>query len=145
MLAIEKIGCFIFLGWMSLFDIKSRRLPVLYIAFGFMSALAVRIIFNNVPLRPYITASVIGIIFILISGFSKEKIGYGDSFMILITGMLLGIENLMFVLFSAFIMCFVTGIVIMYIRKSIRNMSLPFVPFLFAAFILLMGLQKWAS
>ena len=145
MLTIEKAGCFIFLGMMSLFDLKSHKLPVVYVAFALLSAVSVRIIFNDVPLRTYITASVIGVIFIFISCFSNERIGYGDSFIILFIGILLGFENLMFILFASFIMCSLTGIVIMCVNKSYKNICLPFVPFLFASFVLLAGLQKWVS
>lgn len=141
MLAVEKIGCFLFLGCMSLFDIRSKRLPDKSLYLGILAAISVRVIFKGLPLKSYIIAALIGVLFITVSYFTNEKIGYGDGLIILYTGLLLGVENLLFIIFSALVMCSLTGIVFMITRSIKSDFSLPFVPFIFAGFMLLLGFQ----
>lgn len=142
MLTIEKAGCFLFLGTMSLFDLKTKRLPDMSIVLGLVSAVLVRIAFKGQPLSSYIAAIAVGILFFAVSYFTKEKIGYGDSFIILFIGILLGFENLLFIVFAALIMSAVTGVVMIIAKGCKRNLSLPFVPFMFAAFLLLAGFER---
>ena len=142
MLTIEKVGCFLFLGTMSLYDLKTRRLPGLSIILGLVSVVLIRIAFKGQPATSYLAAMVVGILFIAVSYITKEKIGYGDSLIILFIGILLGFENLLFIVFTALVMSAVTGVAMIMIKGFKRNLSLPFVPFMFAAFLLLAGFEK---
>lgn len=137
MLTIEKAGGFLFLGLMSLFDIKSKRLPDVSVILSLVSAVLVRIAFKGLPLKSYVAAMVVGVTFMLISYFTDEKIGYGDSLVILFIGILLGFENLLFIIFSALVMCLVTGVVMIIVNDGRKDLTLPFVPFMFAAFVML--------
>lgn len=139
MLTIEKLACFVFLGVMSVFDLKFKRLPDSYLCLGVLSAVLIRIMFKGLPLRSYMMAALVGIIFIMISYFTNEKIGYGDGVIILYTGILSGLENMLFIIFTAFILCALTGIILMVIKNTKKDLSLPFVPFIFAGFIIFAG------
>ena len=141
MLALEKLGCFLFLGYLSLFDIKTKRLPDTTIFLGLAAAVLMRIVSKGLPMQSYIIATVVGLMFVLISYFTKEKIGYGDSLIILAVGILLGVENLLFIICASLVMCSLTGIVIIIMNNFRGSFTLPFVPFIFAAFILLIGFQ----
>lgn len=145
MLALEKAGCFIFLGLMSLFDIKFKRLPELWIFLGITAAVIVRILYTVLPFSSYIMASFIGLTFIAVSFFTKEKIGYGDGLVILFVGILSGVENLLFVIFQAFFLCAFTGILLLLTQGKKKDLSLPFVPFIFVAFVLLIVFQKYGT
>ena len=145
MLALEKAGCFIFLGLMSLFDIKYKRLPEVSLFLGITAALIVRILYTVLPVSSYIMASFIGLTFIAVSFFTKEEIGYGDGLVILFVGILSGVENLLFVIFQAFLLCAFTGILLLLTAGKKKDLSLPFIPFIFVAFVLLIVFQKYST
>ena len=142
MLTIEKAGCFLFLGTMSLFDIKTKRLPDVSLILGLVASVLVRIAFTGQSFSSYAAAAVVGIIFVIISYLTNEKIGYGDSFVILSIGFLVGLVNLLFILFTAFVMASFFGMVILVSRNFKSDKGIPFVPFIFAAFILLILFQN---
>ena len=141
MLTIEKAGCFLFLGTMSLFDIKTKRLPDVSLVLGLVASVLVRIAFKGQPFLSYALAAIVGFVFILVSYVTDEKIGYGDSFVILSIGILVGLENLLFILFSAFIMASLFGMAVLVNKGFRKDVGIPFVPFIFAAFILLLLFQ----
>ena len=142
MLTIEKAGCFLFLGTMSLFDIRTKRLPDVSLVLGLVASVLVRIAFRGQPFYSYAAAAFVGFIFVIISYLTNEKIGYGDSFVILSIGILVGLENLLFILFAAFVMASFFGMVILVSRNFKSDKGIPFVPFIFAAFILLILFQN---
>ena len=142
MLTIEKAGCFLFLGTMSLFDIKTKRLPDVSLILGLVASVLVRIAFTGQSFSSYAAAAVVGIIFVIISYLTNEKIGYGDSFVILSIGILVGLENLLFILFTAFVMASFFGMVILVSNNFRKDTGIPFVPFIFAAFIMLLLFQN---
>ena len=77
----------------------------------------------------------IGLLFFLISKCTGEQIGYGDSWLILVLGVYAGAKALIWILFAAsfgaglFSLCFCA------IHKWNRRYSIPFIPFLAAAFL----------
>ena len=76
-----------------------------------------------------------GIVILLFGKVSGEQIGYGDGAVILVTGLFLtGRENIGLFLTGLFLAAvFVIGL--FFIGKLKRRMSLPFLPFLLAGFI----------
>ena len=139
MLTIEKAGCFLFLGTMSIFDIKTKRIPDLSLILGLVASILVRIAFKGQTFSSYIAAALVGIVFIFISYFTEEKIGYGDSFIILSIGILVGLKNLLFILFTSFVMASLYGMIVLVCNNFKKDLNMPFIPFIFAAFILLLA------
>ena len=139
MLTIEKAGCFLFLGTMSIFDIKTKRIPDLSLILGLVASILVRIAFKGQTFSSYIAAALVGLVFIFISYFTEEKIGYGDSFIILSIGILVGLKNLLFILFTSFVMASLYGMIVLVCNNFKKDLNMPFIPFIFAAFILLLA------
>ena len=77
----------------------------------------------------------VGVGCLFISRWSKEGLGYGDSFVICILGIGLGIERLLQVLCMSFVLCFLYGVFHILIRKMSREDQIAFVPFLFLGFV----------
>lgn len=81
-----------------------------------------------------------GALFFLISYITREGIGYGDSYVILILGIYLGIrETALICMMAAVIMAFISvaGMVLRHWKKTKR---LPFLPFLAAGYL---GVILW--
>lgn len=77
----------------------------------------------------------LGLAFFLISKVTKEAIGYGDSWLILLLGLHLGITGALQVLFAASLCAAIYALFYLWIRKWNRNATLPFVPFLAIAYL----------
>lgn len=72
-----------------------------------------------------------GCVCFLISHFSKEAFGYGDSLLIIICGLALGFSSCIEVLFLAFLFSGIHAMVLFVGKKKSRKYEIAFVPYLF--------------
>ena len=101
-----------------------------------MTVLAsVKAIFFSEKFLEVMLGLVIGIGFLLISKWTEEQIGYGDSWLILILGLYVGFEKLLILLFTASLGAALFSLIFCVIHKWNRNFTIPFVPFLAAAYV----------
>ncbi len=77
----------------------------------------------------------IGGLFFLISRFTREAIGYGDSWLILILGIFTGGRRLLLVVFVAMFAISTFAIAAAIKSGWNRKKTIPFVPFLFLAYV----------
>lgn len=77
-----------------------------------------------------------GIVCITFSAISRQALGYGDSILILICGISLGLEACVSVLMTAFFWSGVWAVFQMCRREPDRSRGIPFVPFLLAGAVL---------
>lgn len=77
----------------------------------------------------------IGMLFFLISRCTREQIGYGDSWLILILGIYVGASKLLSLLLAASFGAGIFSLIFCVIYKWNRKYSIPFIPFLTAAFV----------
>lgn len=93
----------------------------------------------SVKIHPatHIFGLIIGIIMILISLYTNEAVGMGDSIIIAIVGFLIGISSLFELLFYSFIVLIPVSILLLAIKKANRKSYIPFIPFLFVGYIIL--------
>lgn len=72
----------------------------------------------------------VGVLFLIISKCTKEAIGYGDSWMILLLGVYLGLWNILWLLSIAFVLSGVMSAFVLRKNKYFSKVSFPFIPFL---------------
>ncbi len=77
-----------------------------------------------------------GIIFIGLGWLSKWQIGIGDGVIILIMGLWLGIRETVAVLLMGMFLCSIVCGGLLLVRKAGRKTKVPFVPFLWAAYLI---------
>ena len=77
----------------------------------------------------------IGILFFIVSKVTKEAIGYGDSWLILLLGLYLGASKVLQLLFAASLGAAVVSLFYLWKYHWKRNATLPFVPFLVLAYL----------
>ena len=116
-------------------DLRKREISVAYLIIGTILA-ALRCLFHYKEMC-YISVggAIIGGAFLLLSKYTNEQIGYGDSWMILILGIYLGIWELTFLLGIVFGCCFLFSFVGLLCRKLTRHTRIPFFPFLMIGYI----------
>ena len=77
----------------------------------------------------------VGGVFLLASRWSKEVIGYGDSWLILLLGGYLGIRRVLLLLTIAFFLAGIFGLLGYVLRRLRRGSTIPFIPFLTVAYM----------
>ncbi len=116
-------------------DWKKKELP-LWLLIGMSVCIAIfAACCKDTSIWYRLAGSALGILFFLISKATKEAVGYGDSWLILLLGVHLGISGALQVLFAASLLAACFALFYLWIRKWKRNATLPFVPFLAIAYL----------
>ena len=133
---METIGLACLYGLTALDDLKTKQVrEIEIIIFGVLGILI------NIVYRPHTLISVaggvgIGLLTIIFSYLSKEKIGMGDAYIITVTGLYLGFIDTAVLLWLSSALAGITGIIL--IRKYDNpKLELPFVPFLLLAYMIM--------
>ena len=128
---------FIYLGIMSVYDIKKREihLPFTAVAALMLSSRQIYLVCRGeVLLQSAFLGVVIGIVLVAISLLTRGEIGVGDGILFMICGLLFGLyENLVLLFLSLVFTAMVSGALIL-TRRAGRKDTLPFAPFVFAGF-----------
>ncbi len=124
-----------YLLFLSVTDIRKRKLRLGILLAGFPIVTAVRLISRDIPAAILLAGAAVGITFLIISKATEEAFGYGDSILIMILGILLGFWSVLCLLVAAFFMAAVFSGIMLVKKRFTRKSSMPFVPFLTAAYI----------
>lgn len=129
----------------SIFDIFTKKIPI-----WIMCVMAgcgviietVYIIASNPDNRldfmiSRIIAAAIGLALLLISKITHEAMGYGDSMMFLVIGLVEGVNTLLSVLLASVTMAGLVGMIILLILKKDRKYEISFIPFICLSYILM--------
>lgn len=131
---IENTAVLLILVVLSGIDIKKRKLSVRVMAALTLAVLLYRMVYREYDIRQYAWGLVPGALLLGISFITRQALGYGDSWMILILGVCLGITDVIRMLMTAFSLAAVFSMVCLaweymkgqdtaYGRKSMGNMK----------------------
>ena len=129
-----------FLGLASIWDVIKREIPIWYLTVGTLGVVVLQLVCGSERGSVLVFGSITGIIFLVISRLSREGVGYGDSWMIFILGIFLGIWKLLVVLGIAFLGATVVAGIGMAGHWFNRKSRIPFYPFLLIGFL---GVWGW--
>ena len=116
-------------------DWKKKELP-LWLLSGMSACIVIfAMCCKDTSLWHRLAGAALGVLFFLISKVTKEAIGYGDSWLILLLGIHMGISRALQVLFAASLLAALFALFYLWICKWKRNATLPFVPFLAIAYL----------
>ena len=132
-------GCFlVFLIYVAVRDIQTRKITIVALSLGGMISIVEQLLIKRMDFLMVLGGVAIGVVCIIISKFTKEGVGYGDSLVILILGIYLGFYDLLIVLSTTFFLLLCVSIPVLCIRRMSRTYALPFLPFLTCGYILLL-------
>ena len=149
---MDYFGLFlpIILTILSVFDIRMRKLPTVLLMAGVITAVIrlIMILPLNGPLseqQRIVTVALLGALpGIAMTGLSyiTDKVGKGDGVVLIIMGLF---ENCFFVTLASCMACFGLAVfsgILLVLHKAGRNTRMPFVPFLTAAYLILIVSQR---
>lgn len=134
------LGC-AYLFTLSVQDMRRKSVSGIILVVGGVMAVVSQIILQMYSVEAVFGGFIAGCVFCGISWITKEALGYGDSFLIMIIGISIGIWNLIYVLFFAFFFASVCSIGILIKDRFSRKKGVPFVPFLSAGYVVFFLLE----
>ncbi|MEE1314633.1 MAG: A24 family peptidase [Faecalimonas sp.] len=117
-------------------DWRTRQISSFLLGLLTVLALVLRCVVIGGPLWSVAGGLGIGFGLLLISKWTGEAIGYGDSWLILSIGIYLGMKSLLVVLFLASFMVAGFSLLLAIGKRFDRRKAFPFAPFLTLAFVL---------
>ena len=124
------------LSVLSIVDIQFRKVPVEILAAANLAVLVYQIMFQKEDLWLVLGGVAVGFVFLGISWVSRQKMGYGDSWAILILGIFLGLWGVLEVLAAAFLLLTLVSVVLLARKRMSRRLSVPFYTFLAAGYLI---------
>lgn len=122
----------LFLAVCAVFDGLYKQIPLIIVWLGMLTAVCLQIYGAMGETGIFMAAfSLIpGAGFLLLSFFTREKVGYGDGWVLLMIGLFLGAYRCFLVLLAGLLAESVAAIVLLALRKIQRDREIPFSPFL---------------
>lgn len=132
----------IYLLVLSLEDIWKKELPLWQIFLGTLGAVIVAIMQWNGGMKAvgeFVLSLIPAAVLLGAAWVSEEQIGYGDGLLMFPLGILLGVQKALCVLLWALLLAAVYALFLVAVYSRRKHMSVPFVPFLLAGYLLTGG------
>ncbi len=134
---METIGLFMMYAFAAYDDIREKKIRIFEIAVFAILGLIINIMYHPYSLISVAGGVSIGICMLLFSIFTKEKIGMGDAYLIMVTGLYMGFMNTAIILWISSVFAVIVGLFIAGRNNNYKTLELPFVPFLLLGYIVL--------
>ena len=140
-MGIMEIVVGLFLSICGYSDLKRREISLLIVGAFFVFGVIVQVIW--VPLSPleWIGGMAVGGGIFIAGAVTREAIGYGDAWVIGVLGLFLGVFTVIELLLIALTLSALMSAALLLCRKIGRKTRLPFVPFLFVAYIIWIAME----
>jgi leader peptidase (prepilin peptidase)/N-methyltransferase len=125
---------FFILAICALWDAVRKEIPLIVVWIGMLTAVLLRAagVIETESWGMMGAALLPGFLFWVISYVTREKVGYGDGWILLLIGLFIGVAKCMAVLMAALFAESVFLIIMMALQKIHGDNQVPFVPFLLA-------------
>lgn len=127
-----EIVLFAFLAVCAVFDGFSRRVPLVVVWLGILTAVCLRIngVMGETDLMEVTLSLIPGAGFFLLGFLTREKVGYGDGWALLMIGLFVGAFRCFLILLVGLMAESAVAIVLLAVGKIKRDREIPFLPFL---------------
>ena len=123
---------FLFLAVCSVFDGLRKQIPLVVVWLGMVTAVCLRA--NGVMGEAGVTAVLFSLIpgtgFFLLSFLTRERVGYGDGWVLLMIGLFSGFSRCFLILLIGLLLESIVAMVLLLLKKVKRDKEIPFSPFL---------------
>lgn len=123
---------FLFLAVCAVFDGLYKQIPLVVVWLGMFAAVCLQIfgVMGEIGIFAVAVSLLPGVGFFLLSFFSREKVGYGDGWVLLMIGLFLGVYRCFLILLVGLLAESAVAIALLAFRKIQRDKEIPFSPFL---------------
>ncbi|MEE1303971.1 MAG: prepilin peptidase [Agathobacter sp.] len=128
-------------GSCAIVDYRRKTVPVWLLLSLFFMGFVLKILEGNLLRIELIYSTSLGISMVLVSNLTKEMIGYGDSLLLLVSGLFLNINELAVEFLIATTLCGIVSLILLLVFKKGRKYEISFIPFVFVAYIIMMCLK----
>ena len=135
MCEIEQVIVTVLLMVMAYRDLRTKQVSCLALVIMAILVVVIRMLFVEDTIWSTLGGVAVGISFFFISKYSRESVGYGDSWLILLLGVLIGGKKVMEVIFIASFMAALFSVGYGLVRGWNRKNTIPFIPFLALAYV----------
>lgn len=131
----------VFLGICAVTDSLHKQIPLAVVWLGMATAAVLRVcgVAGESGFLAAALSLVPGAVFFALSFVTREKVGYGDGWILLMIGLFLGLLPCFFVLLFGLLLESVVALALLVFKKAKRDKEIPFSPFL----LLGMGVLTW--
>lgn len=116
-------------------DWKWREIPLYLLIVMSVDVLILAIGCGGLRLGLRLGGALVGVLFFLIGKCTKEAIGYGDSWLMLLLGVYLGAMQLLQLLLIASVVAGVMSLFFLWKKRWKKTVAIPFVPFLVVGYL----------
>ena len=135
-----KLLIILYLSIASFNDIKTYGISPKLCSVFFAAFILLKLITNNNLLKTLLDLAlgiIPGLATTLLAHLTDENIGYGDGLLIISLGIAMGFKNTFFVCCIAFVLSGMVALILIFRKKSGKQ-TLPFIPFIFISYIILL-------
>ncbi|MCR5545944.1 MAG: A24 family peptidase [Lachnospiraceae bacterium] len=135
-----EAGCLIgLLSLLAIEDMKTKQIPMVPVIICGIIGMVFHLIFQRRTIGDIVAGILIGVVLVGISILTKGKIGKGDGYLFMVTGVYLGFWKNLMLLWLACMIAGLVGLGMILFQKKNRYYQIPFVPFvLLSGFVLLL-------
>ena len=126
----------IILGICSITDLKNRKVYHCIAAAYLILSLAGHWIGQTASVYDLLLGMIPGLFCFLLSFVSRQSLGYGDSTLITLCGISLGIRSVIEILLAAFFCSGLWALLLFFFGRTGQKKEFPFVPFLFLGVVI---------
>ena len=133
-----KIGTwviFFLLAICAVVDWKDKRIPVRLLVLMSLVVGVFSLLCQNAGIVSRLFGAGVGVLAFAVSRVTKEALGYGDDWIILILGIYMGGSKILELLLWASLFLGVVSLFFLFKKKWRRDITIPFVPFLGIAYL----------
>ncbi len=126
------------LGFHSIEDIKRKQITVMVTLCSAIAGLLCHMVYHNHSIYNILGGILVGGMIFLFSFLSQGKIGQGDGMILMLTGLYLGVEENLSLMFLSFLLAAVWAVIAVLFLHYGKRDKIPFVPFLFLAYLVIL-------
>ena len=127
------MGLFLLLG--TIWDIKKKKIPIVLLACFIVTGLLINIFWPKHSAPDIVLGVFVGCVLYAVSYVTSGQIGEGDGLLFVATGLFVGgISNFALLLWAS-VLCAMTAGIMLIAKKAEKKDTIPFVPFVFLAYI----------
>ena len=114
---------------LAIIDIREKKVPILFLILFAVPALLCRMAEGG-EWTDILYSSIAGVFLLMVSFCTKESIGYGDGWTVLILGLLVGTEGCLVTVCIGLLLSACVSLILLMLHKVNGKSRLPFLPFL---------------